>query len=100
CFPDTSTTLEVQATPEPHADRTPRAAGRQGVTIPCPGRRYRKNLDMASTNAPVLGTAPDISRQEILSRRGDPSLLVVDVLPRESFLDSHLPGAVNLPVAD
>jgi rhodanese-related sulfurtransferase len=55
---------------------------------------------MASTNAPVLGTAPDISRQEILSRRGDPSLLVVDVLPRESFLDTHLPGAVNLPVAD
>jgi rhodanese-related sulfurtransferase len=55
---------------------------------------------MASANAPALGTAPDISRQEIFARRGDPTLLVVDVLPRESFLDSHLPGAVNLPVAD
>jgi rhodanese-related sulfurtransferase len=55
---------------------------------------------MATTNAPLLGTAPDISRQELLARRGDPNLLLVDVLPRESFLDSHLPGAVSLPVAD
>ena len=55
---------------------------------------------MATSNASLLGTAPDISRQELLSRLGDPTLRLVDVLPRESFLDSHLPGAVSLPVAD
>ncbi len=55
---------------------------------------------MAPTNAALLGTAPDISRQELLARRGDPDLLIVDVLPGESFLDAHLPGAVSLPVAD
>lgn len=60
----------------------------------------RKKEPMTSIPTPLLGTAPDISREELLARRRDPGLLVVDVLPRESFLDSHLPGAVSLPVAD
>jgi len=71
-----------------------------GVTILDASLDFEEKGAMAATNAPLLGTAPDISRQELLARRGDPNLLLVDVLPRESFLDSHLPGAVSLPVAD
>ena len=55
---------------------------------------------MSATSTPLLGTAPEISRDEILARRSDRSLLLVDVLARESFLDAHIPGAVSLPVAD
>jgi rhodanese-related sulfurtransferase len=42
----------------------------------------------------------DISREELLRRLNDPALTVVDVLVPESFQSGHIPGAVNLPVAD
>ena len=32
-------------------------------------------------------------------RRQDPSVAVVDVLPSTSFAHSHIPGAINLPLA-
>lgn len=43
---------------------------------------------------------PEISREEIQRRLHDPSLLVVDVLPRQSYLAEHIPGAISLPLAE
>lgn len=43
---------------------------------------------------------PEISREEMQRRLHDPSLMVVDVLPRESYLAEHVPSAINLPLAE
>jgi ArsR family transcriptional regulator len=42
----------------------------------------------------------EISRDEIRRRLGDPTLLLVDVLPREAYAVEHISGAVNLPLAE
>lgn len=42
----------------------------------------------------------EISWEELLGRLHDPALIVVDVLPRVSFDEHHLAGALSLPVAD
>ncbi len=42
----------------------------------------------------------DISREEILSRLNDPALTIVDALPASSYEAGHIPGAINLPVAE
>ena len=44
--------------------------------------------------------APEISREELARRLRDPALVVVDVLPKESWAAAHIPGARSLPVAD
>ena len=51
------------------------------------------------------GAAPaaeirEISRGEIERRLGDPAMLLVDVLPRELYAAEHIPGAINLPLAE
>jgi len=43
---------------------------------------------------------PEISREEVRQRLHDPSLLIVDVLPRQSYLAEHIPGAISLPLAE
>jgi rhodanese-related sulfurtransferase len=43
---------------------------------------------------------PDISREEILRRLDDRKLTIVDVLPAESYESAHIPGSINLPLAD
>lgn len=43
---------------------------------------------------------PSISFEELRARLSDHSLVVVDVLPAESYAARHIPGALNLPVAD
>ena len=43
---------------------------------------------------------PEISRDEILRRSSDPSLVLLDVLPRESYESGHIPGALSLPLAE
>ncbi len=43
---------------------------------------------------------PEISRDELARRLGDPSLVIVDVLPRDSYEAAHIAGAVNLPLAE
>jgi rhodanese-related sulfurtransferase len=58
--------------------------------------------DISSENA---GAAPadevrEISRDEIRRRLGDPTLLLVDVLPREAYAVEHISGAMNLPLAE
>ncbi len=41
-----------------------------------------------------------ISRQEILARLQDPALLLVNVMPRETFEAGHIPRSISLPVAE
>ena len=52
----------------------------------------------------TLNRAPDnpgdISLQELHRRLGDGSLVVVDALPREAYISSHIPGAISLPLAE
>ena len=42
----------------------------------------------------------EISRDELFRRLKDPSLTIVDALARQSYETHHIPGAVNLPVAE
>jgi rhodanese-related sulfurtransferase len=41
-----------------------------------------------------------ITREEILARLNDPSLSLVNVMPKEAFEEGHLPRSVNLPLAE
>ncbi len=41
-----------------------------------------------------------ISRDEILVRLQDRALVIVNVMPVDSFKSSHIPGSLNLPIAD
>ena len=43
---------------------------------------------------------PEISREELAKRIGDPSLTIVNVLPQEAWLESRIPSSLNLPVAE
>ena len=43
---------------------------------------------------------PEISREELLQRLHDPSLVLVDVLPKDAYAAGHIPGALSLPVAE
>ncbi len=57
---------------------------------------------MGSQQAPDLEArfAPDISREEIQARLGEPSFVLVNVLPHEAFAAGHIPGSINLSVAE
>jgi len=41
-----------------------------------------------------------ISREEVLSRLEDPSFVLVNVMPKETFDARHIPHSINLPVAE
>jgi rhodanese-related sulfurtransferase len=41
---------------------------------------------------------PEISREEISRRLKSDSLTVLDVLPPQSYMAGHIPGAINLPL--
>ena len=43
---------------------------------------------------------PEISREELVAALRDGRVTLVDVLSPESFAANHIPGAINLPVAD
>ncbi len=45
-------------------------------------------------------SVPQISRGEMIARLHDPTLTIVDVLPREAWESRRIPGSVNLPVAE
>lgn len=50
---------------------------------------------------PLLARPVDeISREEIKRRLADPSLVLLNVLPREAFEEARIPGSLNLPVAE
>lgn len=50
--------------------------------------------------SPAAAEVREIARDEIRRRLGDPTLLLVDVLPRESYAAEHISGALNLPLAE
>lgn len=37
---------------------------------------------------------------EIRRRTAEPDFVLIDVLPRESYAEGHIPGARSLPLAD
>ena len=41
-----------------------------------------------------------ISRGELVARLHDRALAIVNVMPADSFKAGHIPGSVNLPVAE
>jgi len=41
-----------------------------------------------------------IEREELTRRLRDRSLTIVDVLPEQSWIEGHIPRALNLPLAD
>ncbi|MCI0371516.1 MAG: rhodanese-like domain-containing protein [candidate division NC10 bacterium] len=51
-------------------------------------------------DAPAPQSVPEISRDEIHARLGDPSLLLLNVLPRAAFAAGHIPGSLSLPVPE
>jgi rhodanese-related sulfurtransferase len=57
---------------------------------------------MASSASTLLRpqVGGDISREELYRRLGDPSLAIVDVLPNSAYNGEHIPGAINLPLAE
>jgi rhodanese-related sulfurtransferase len=40
------------------------------------------------------------SAQELSRKLSSSSLIIVDALPRESYERGHIPGAINLPLAE
>ncbi len=40
----------------------------------------------------------EVSREELQRRLHDLSFTIVDVLPESSYVDAHIPGALNLPL--
>ncbi len=41
-----------------------------------------------------------VSREEIAARLEDPSLVLINVLPKETFALGHIPQSINLPVGE
>ena len=48
----------------------------------------------------TLSPSAPVGRDEVVSRLADGSAVIVDVLPRESFAEGHIPGALSLPLAE
>jgi len=43
---------------------------------------------------------PAISRDEIMARLEDRALVILNVMPKETYADGHIPGSISLPVAE
>ncbi len=41
-----------------------------------------------------------ISHEEIHARLQDRALVILNVTPKEAYADAHIPGSINLPVAE
>jgi rhodanese-related sulfurtransferase len=41
-----------------------------------------------------------ISREELSARLEDRALVILNVMPKEAYADGHIPGSINLPVAE
>jgi rhodanese-related sulfurtransferase len=48
----------------------------------------------------VADLSRTISREEILTRLQDRALALINVMPADSFKAGHIPGSINLPIAD
>ena len=54
----------------------------------------------ASKSEEVTSQIAMITREEIIARLNDPSLLLVNVMPKETFEDGHIPRSINLPLSE
>jgi len=67
-------------------------------------RRYAEH-SRAGLNAIVadyfgrLDSLEPVSRKELVKRLKDKSVLLLDVRPEDEFAQGHLPGALNIPLA-
>jgi rhodanese-related sulfurtransferase len=50
-------------------------------------------------SAAILADIPTISREELRRRLRTAALTIIDVLPAESYVAGHIPGAISLPFA-
>ena len=41
-----------------------------------------------------------IARDEIMARLEDRALVILNVMPKETYADGHIPGSISLPVAE
>ena len=62
-------------------------------------KSYAENVISAS-GSKSEEVSNQIAREEILARLNDPSLLLVNVMPKEAFEEGHIPRSVNLPLAE
>src|SRR5260370_31943569 len=68
-----------------------------------PWRAILGAVDSTKTMAAQLTAArpsdlPEISRDELLRRLKDSSLTILDVLPQASYVEAHIPRAINIPL--
>lgn len=67
-------------------------------------RRPAGTLDARATpdgsSAPELPDTLEISREELGRRLSDPSLVLLDVLPAESYRSEHIPRSISLPLVE
>jgi rhodanese-related sulfurtransferase/DNA-binding transcriptional ArsR family regulator len=65
------------------------------------GRRHVAEVEavVASYMNRQDGMEP-VSREELLRRMRERSVIVLDVRPEEEFLAGHLPGAINMPLTE
>jgi rhodanese-related sulfurtransferase len=50
---------------------------------------------LTATHSP---DSSEVSREELLRRLKDSSLTIVDVLPQASYVEAHIPRAINIPL--
>jgi rhodanese-related sulfurtransferase len=53
-----------------------------------------------SSNGRLQMETRPISRPEVLARLNDSSLILLNVMPKETFETAHIPHSINLPVAE
>ena len=61
------------------------------------------NLDAQAAKSPgerLQSETRPISRHELLGRLGDPSVILLNVMPKETFERAHILHSINLPVAE
>lgn len=57
--------------------------------------------EVAASAAEVLGSPEDaITREELIRRRDAGEITLLDVRPSEEFAAGHIPGSINVPLAD
>ncbi len=57
--------------------------------------------EVAASAAEVLGSPDDaITREELIRRRDAGEITLLDVRPSEEFAAGHIPGSINVPLAD
>ena len=57
--------------------------------------------DVARSAAEVLGSPDDaVTRAELIRRRETGEITLIDVRPHEEYEAGHIPGAINIPVAE